>query len=56
MTFYENAYRLKDGAVLVYTRSGRKKTSYQTRLKIQGLTGYVIRSLKTGDTLAEDVG
>lgn len=47
MGFYENAYRIKDGAVLVYTRAGRKKTTYQARIKIQGVTGYIIRSLKT---------
>ncbi len=49
MAFYENAYRLRDGAVLLYTRPGRKKTTYQARLKIPGVGGYVIKSLKTAD-------
>ena len=49
MGFYENAYRLRDGAVLLYTRPGRKKTTYQARLKIPGVGGYVIKSLKTAD-------
>ncbi len=58
--FYENAHRLRDGAILLYTRSGRKKTTYQVRLKIPGVLGYVIKSLKTGDfnaaiTEAEDL-
>ena len=26
--FYENAQRLRDGATLVYTRPGRKKSTY----------------------------
>jgi len=60
MGFYENAYRLRDGAVLLYTRPGRKKTTYQARLKIPGVGGYVIKSLKTADlnaaiTEAEDL-
>lgn len=49
MAFYENAYRLRDGAVLLYTRPGRKKTTYQARLKVPGVLGYVIKSLKTAD-------
>ncbi len=49
MGFYENSHSLRDGAILLYTRSGRKKTTYQARFKIPALTGYVIRSLKTAD-------
>jgi integrase len=49
MGFYENSYRLKDGAILLYTRPGRKKTTYQARLKIPGVVGYIIKSLKTAD-------
>lgn len=49
MGFYENAHRLRDGAVVVYTRPDRKKVTYQARLKIPGVTGYVIKSLKTAD-------
>ena len=49
MAFYENAHRLRDGAILLYTRPGRKKGTYQARLKIPGVGGYVIRSLKTAD-------
>ncbi|MGO8754649.1 MAG: tyrosine-type recombinase/integrase [Gallionellaceae bacterium] len=60
MGFYENAHRLRDGAIFLYTRPGRKKTTYQARLKIPGVVGYVIRSLKTADlstaiTEAEDL-
>jgi len=59
-SFYEQAHRLKDGAILVYTRPGAKKSGYQARLKIPGVTGYVIKSLKTRDlneavTTAEDL-
>ena len=46
MAFYENLYRLRDGAIVLYTRATRKKATYQARLKIPGVTGYVIRSLK----------
>src|SRR5688500_18836245 len=49
MAFYENAHRLRDGALLLYTRPGRKKSTYQARLKIPGVSGYVIKSLKTAD-------
>lgn len=49
MGFYENSYRLKDGAIVVYARPGRKKTTYQARLKVPGVTGYIIKSLKTSD-------
>lgn len=41
MDFYENAHRLRDGAILLYTRPGRKKVAYQARLKIPGVVGYV---------------
>ena len=49
LDFYENAHRLRDGAILVYTRQDRKKPTYQARLKVPGVNGYVIRSLKTRD-------
>ncbi len=49
MAFYENAYRLRDGAILLYTRPGSKKVAYQARLKIPGVHGYVIKALKTAD-------
>lgn len=60
MGYYENSHSLRDGAILVYTRSGRKKTTWQTRLKVPGVTGYIIRSLKTSElnsalTEAEDL-
>ncbi len=60
MGFYNNAHRLRDGAVFLYTRAGRKKTTFQARLKIPGVGGYVIKSLKTADlnaaiTEAEDL-
>lgn len=60
MGFYENSHELKDGAILLYTRPDRKKATYQARLKVPGVTGYVIKSLKTRDlntaiTEAEDL-
>jgi integrase len=54
--FYENSHRLRDGAIVVYSRPGSKKINYQARLKIPGVTGYVIKSLKTAnlnDALSE---
>ncbi len=33
-SFYENAYRLKDGAIVLYTRPGRNKPVWQARLKV----------------------
>lgn len=47
--FYENSHRLKDGAILVYTRPGAKKLGFQVRLKVPGVSGYVIRALGTRD-------
>ncbi|HTT98827.1 MAG TPA: tyrosine-type recombinase/integrase [Rhizomicrobium sp.] len=47
--YYEGAHRLKDGAILVYIRPGAKKTNYQARLKVPGVTGYITRALKTRD-------
>jgi len=47
--FYENAHRLKDGAIVVYTRPGSKKGGFQARLKVPGVTGYITKSLKTRD-------
>jgi hypothetical protein len=41
MRFYENVHRLRDGAILVYTRQPRKRPTYQARLKIPGVRGYV---------------
>jgi integrase len=49
MGFYQDSYSLHDGAILLYTRPGRKKVRYQTRLKVPGVNGYVVRSLKTAD-------
>ena len=48
MGFYENSHSLKDGAILLYTRPDRKKPTYQARLKVPGVTGYIIKSLKPG--------
>jgi hypothetical protein len=45
--FYQNSYRLKGGAILVYTRPGAKKGGFQARLKVPGVPGYVTRALKT---------
>ncbi len=60
MAYYENSHVIKDGAILVFTRPGRKKTTWQARLKVPGVTGYVFKSLKTSDlnaaiTEAEDL-
>jgi integrase len=52
VAFYENAHSLRDGAILLYTRPGRKKTTYQARLKVPGVKGYIIKSLKTADVTA----
>lgn len=49
MGFYENTHLLRDGAILLYTRKGQKKGAWQVRLKLPGLTGYIIRSLKVRD-------
>jgi len=43
---------LKDGAILVYVRPEAKKPTYQVRLKVPGVTGYIRRSLKTHDLSA----
>ncbi|HEY4941875.1 MAG TPA: tyrosine-type recombinase/integrase [Rhizomicrobium sp.] len=60
MGFYENSHSLRDGAILVYTRPGQKKVAWHARLKVPGVLGYIIKSLKTGDlnaaiTEAEDL-
>jgi len=60
MGFYENSHSLRDGAILLYTRRGLKKPLWQARLKVPGVLGYVIKSLKTSDlnaaiTEAEDL-
>jgi integrase len=49
LPFYENSHSLRDGAILLYTRPGRKKATFQVRLKVPGVTGYIIKSLKTAD-------
>lgn len=48
-SFYQQAHRLRDGAILVYRRADTRQQVYQARLKVPGVTGYVIRSLKTRD-------
>jgi integrase len=47
--FYGNAHRLRDGDIVLYNRPGRKKATWQVRLKIPGVVGYVTKSLKTAD-------
>lgn len=47
--FYERAHRLRDGAIVVYTRPGAKKPNYHARLKVPGVTGYIVKALKTRD-------
>ncbi|MBU6450119.1 MAG: hypothetical protein KGQ26_10925 [Rhodospirillales bacterium] len=59
-SFYQQVHRLRDGAVMVYRRADTNQQVYQARLKIPGVTGYIIRSLKTRDlptalNLAEDL-
>ena len=46
-SFYQEVHRLRDGAVMVYRRGDTKQQVYQARLKVPGVSGYVIRSLKT---------
>ena len=48
-SFYQHAHRLRDGAVMVYRRGDTSQQVYQARLKVPGVTGYIIRSLKTRD-------
>jgi integrase len=43
---------VREGAILIYTRQGRKKAIFQARFKVPGLNGYVVRSLKTNDLSA----
>jgi len=52
MAFYENRHELRDGAILLFTRPGRKKARYQARFKIPGVDGYVVKSLRTPDLAA----
>lgn len=47
--FYQEGHRLRDGAVLVYQRADTSLGGYQARLKVPGVSGYIIRSLKTRD-------
>jgi hypothetical protein len=47
--FYKSAQELRDGAVLLYTRPDRKKTTWQARLKVPGVTGYIVKFLKSSD-------
>jgi hypothetical protein len=49
MAYYENTYRLRDEAIVLYTRPGRKKVRWQARMKVPDVSGYVIKSLKTSD-------
>jgi integrase len=48
-SFYQQAHRLRDGAVVVYRRADTHQQVYQARLKVPGVSGYIIRSLKTRD-------
>lgn len=48
-SFYQEVHRLRDGAVMVYRRGDTRQQVYQARLKVPGVSGYVIRSLKTRD-------
>jgi integrase len=48
-SFYQQAHRLRDGAILVYRRADTRQQVYQARLKVPGVSGYIIRSLKTRD-------
>lgn len=48
-SFYQQVHRLRDGAVTVYRRGDTHQQVYQARLKVPGVTGYIIRSLKTRD-------
>jgi len=48
-SFYQQAHRLRDGAVVVYRRADTNQQVYQARLKVPGVSGYIIRSLKIRD-------
>ena len=55
MAFYENLYRLRDGAIVLYTRASRKKATYQAHLKIPGAHEAPCQCLQTklGDERVE---
>ena len=46
MGFYENSYRIRDGAILLYTRPDRKKVTYQAGQDETNRSGRV----RTGDS------
>lgn len=48
---YDDAWEIRDGAVLIYRRADNKNPNYQYRLRIRGVRGYVIESSKTRDLL-----
>ena len=39
---YDNRHELRDGRVVIYTRNG--KPTYHARIRIDGHSGYIIRS------------
>lgn len=44
---YENQHKLRDGAVLVYTRSSSARGRFQARVRVPGTDKYVVKALKT---------
>lgn len=44
---YEDFHELRSGRIAVYKRSGSAKGIYQTRLSLNGVPGYIVRSLGT---------
>lgn len=48
---YEDAWEIRDGAILIYKRADNQNPNYQYRLRIRGVAGYVIESSRTRDLL-----
>jgi hypothetical protein len=48
-SFYQQVHKVRDGDVLVYQRADTSHGVYQARLKVPGVSGYIVRSLKTRD-------
>ena len=46
---YENRHTLRNGDIVLYTRNG--SPTYHARLKIPGVSGYVVKSTKRKDLI-----
>src|SRR5262245_46742214 len=47
---YENRHVFRDGAIVLYTRNGQPV--FHARLKVEGKSGYVVKSTKCNDLQA----